>query len=174
MRENVKIELAKSFNEQTEKYLVEQTERMAQFEKEKRDLQAKLERDIEAQKLKYEQEVRSKEDIVNDKVRLLGENSELKEKLEKKHSEILQLRDVIMNGEKDAKIELQSRMKQYDLEHQEVIREMNARFGDLTEAKRGVENENRDLLHKIDTLNFEIERLKHEIRESKEAYKGLD
>jgi predicted nucleic acid-binding Zn-ribbon protein len=34
--------------------------------------------------------------------------------------------------------------------------------------------ENRDLMHKIDTLNFEIERLKHEIREAKDAYKGLD
>jgi len=79
---------------------------MAQFEKEKRDLQAKLERDIEAQKLKYEQEVRNKEEVMNDKVKLLGENSELKEKLEKKHSEMLQLRDVLMNSEKDAKIEL--------------------------------------------------------------------
>lgn len=105
---------------------------------------------------------------------MLGDNSELKEKLEKKHSEMLQLRDVIMNGEKDAKIELQAKMKQYDLEHHEIVKELNARYNDLTEAKRSVENENRDLLHKIDTLNFEIERLKHEIRESKEAYKGLD
>jgi predicted nucleic acid-binding Zn-ribbon protein len=51
---------------------------------------------------------------------------------------------------------------------------MNQRFNDLTEQKRGVENDNRDLLHKIDTLNFEIERLKHEIRDAKDAYKGLD
>jgi hypothetical protein len=43
---------------------------------------------------------------MNDKVKLLGENSDLKEKIEKKHSEILQLRDVLMNSEKDAKIEL--------------------------------------------------------------------
>ena len=57
---------------------------------------------------------------------------------------------------------------------QEKLKELDRRYEELQEQKRGVENENRDLLHRIDTLNFEIERLKHELREAKDAYKGLD
>ena len=66
-------------------------------------------------------------------------------------------------------------------QHMRTVREMELKYDQLNELKRSLESENKEFRQKIELLTYELElskdqtdQVKNELREVREANKGLD